>query len=203
MMGSNMQPQYIIAEKIPPQIGGLRYDDIWPTAEHRFATVLAADVVGYTRLMSIDEAGTHARYKSRRRELIEPKIAELDARVVKSTGDGVLVEFRNALDAVRCAIQVQQHMAERNRGEPDDHRIVFRIGLSYGRIIVEPDDIYGDEVNIAARLQAVAPPGGIAMSAKVADLIPDTLRLQLEDLGPQQLRNMGRAVHTYVYRLPH
>jgi len=198
-----MQTQHTIMARSPLKFTRTRHGEACPMAERRLAAVMAVDMVGYTRLMGVDEGRTYARYKSHRRELIDPKIAELGARVVKSTGDGVLAEFRSALDAVRCAIQLQQNMAERNQGEPDENRIVFRIGLSYGRIIAEAADIYGDEVNIAARLQEVAPPGGIAMSDKVAELIQGALCLQLDDLGVQPLRNMARSIHVYLYRQPH
>lgn len=173
-----------------------------PPAQHRVAAVLAIDTVGYTRLMGLDEARTHARYKSHRRELIDIEVAEHCGRIVKSTGDGVLAEFASARDAVLCAVDIQGAMAHRNAGEPRDQRIAFRIGLSHGRIIVESDDIYGDEVNVAARLQAVAPPGGIAMSAKVVELTHYGVRLPLEDLGALQLRNMDRAIHVFRYHGP-
>ena len=173
-----------------------------PPAQYRVAAVLAIDVVGYTRLMGLDEARTHARYKAHRRELIDIEVAEHRGRIVKSTGDGVLAEFAGAREAVLCAVDIQGAMAHRNAGEPRDQRIAFRIGLSHGRIIVESDDIYGDEVNVAARLQALAPPGGIAMSAKVVELTHHSLRLPLEDLGAQQLRNMDRAVHIFRYHGP-
>lgn len=202
-MGLDMQTQHTIMAREPLKSDGTRNDETWPFSERRLAAVMVADVVGYTRLMGVDESRTYARYKAHRRELIDPKIAELGARVVKSTGDGVLAEFQSPLDAVRCAIHVQQNMVERNQAEPPDHRIVFRIGLSYGTIIAEAADIYGDEVNIAARLQAIAPPGGIAMSDRVVDLVQEALCLQLDDLGVQPLRNMARSVHVYTYRQPH
>lgn len=164
--------------------------------EQRWGAMLMVDVVGSTRLMGLDEAGTYSRYKSLRRELIDPKIAEHHVRFVKSTGDGILAEFCSALDAVRCAVHIQQDMVRRSDVEPSN-RIVFRIGLSCGRIIADHEDIYGYEVNMAARLQALAPPGGIAMSSRVAALIHRRLQLQLDDLGLQKLRNMGRAVHVY------
>jgi adenylate cyclase len=148
----------------------------------------------------LNEERTYFRYKSHRHELIDPKITEHRARFVKSTGDGILAEFGTVLDAARCAVQVQQSMAERCKGEASDHRIVFRIGLSCGRIIADPEDIYGHEVNVAARLQTVAPPGGIAMSREVAELIRSALHLPLEDLGMQKLRNMCHAVHVFQYR---
>jgi adenylate cyclase len=145
----------------------------------------------------LNEERTYFRYKSHRHELIDPKIAEHRARFVKSTGDGILAEFSTAVDAARCAIQVQQSMAERCKDEANDHRIIFRIGLSCGRIIADPEDIYGHEVNVAARLQTIAPPGGIAMSAQVAETIRSTFHLPLEDLGLQQFRNMFRSVHVF------
>ena len=168
--------------------------------ERRWGAVLAADVVEYSRLTSLNEERTYFRYKSHRHELIDPKIVEHRARFVKSTGDGILAEFSTAVDAARCAIQVQQSMAERCKDEANDHRIIFRIGLSCGRIIADPEDIYGHEVNVAARLQTIAPPGGIAMSAQVAETIRSTFHLPLEDLGMQQFRNMFRSVHVFQCR---
>ena len=173
-----------------------------PPAQYRVAAVLAIDMVGYTRLMGLDEARTHAGYKSHRRELIDVKVAQHRGRIVKSTGDGALAEFASARDAVLCAVEVQRAMADRTAGEPRDRRIAFRIGLSHGRIIVESDDIYGDEVNIAARLQALAPAGGIAMSAQVVELAGRSLSVQLEDLGTQRLRNMDRMIHIFRYHGP-
>jgi adenylate cyclase len=164
------------------------------------AAVLAADVVGYTHLMCSDEALTYESYKSHRRELIDPMVASHGARVIKSTGDGFLAEFPSASAAVRCALLMQLSMAERNRDVSADRRIVFRIGLSYGRIIAETNDIYGEEVNIAARLQGLALPGGLAMSGKLVEIIQIALNLRLEDLGLQGLKNMDRPVHTYRYR---
>lgn len=174
-------------------------DDISLFVEQRWGAMLTVDVVGSTHLMSIDEAGTYSLYKSLRRDLIDPKITEHHARFVKSTGDGILAEFRSALDAVRCAVHIQQNMVLRSKAEPNNG-IVFRIGLSCGRIIADHEDIYGYEVNMAARLQALAPPGGIAMSSRVAELIHRRLSLQLDDLGVQTLRNMGRAVHVFQCR---
>ena len=127
----------------------------------RLAAILAADVVGYSRLMAADEAGTHARLKALRQELIEPAIAAHHGRIVKLMGDGALVEFASVVDAVQCAVEIQRGVAERNAGVPDDQRIEFRIGINLGDVIVEGDDIYGDGVNIAARLEGLAEPGGI------------------------------------------
>jgi adenylate cyclase len=168
--------------------------------ERRWGAFLAADVVEYSRLTSINEERTYFLYKSHRRELIDPKISEHNARFVKSTGDGILAEFATALDATRCAIQVQQSMVERCKDDASDCRIVFRIGLSCGMIIADPEDIYGHEVNVAARLQTIAPPGGIAMSSEFATLVRDMLPLQLDDLGMREFRNMCRAVHVFQYR---
>ena len=130
------------------------------TATRRLAAILAADVAGYSRLMGADEEGTLERLKALRRELIDPKIAEHHGRIVKTTGDGLLVEFASVVDAVRCAVEVQQAMAERNTGVAADSRIEFRIGINLGDVIVEDDDIFGDGVNIAARLEALAEPAG-------------------------------------------
>ena len=132
--------------------------------ERRLAAILAADVAGYSRLMGNDEEGTLTALKSCRRELIDPKLAEHRGRIVKTTGDGVLVEFASAVDAVRCAMEIQRGMAERNADIPDDRRVVFRIGINVGDIIIDEDDIYGDGVNIAARLELLASPGEICLS---------------------------------------
>jgi len=193
-----MQPQFVVASRALP------FSKICPGEEvlvgHRLAAVVAMDIVGYARLMSLDESGTYVRYKLLRRELIDPILTEFGVGVVKSTGDGVLAELRTALNAVRCAVEIQQCMAARNRGEPENRRVVFRIGLSYGRIIVEPTDMYGDEVNIAARLQSVAPPGGIALTGQVAASIQGQLSLHLDDAGMKRLHNIERPIQVYVYR---
>jgi class 3 adenylate cyclase len=191
--------QFSMASK-PPNITGAAGGSMSRPMERRWGAVLAADVVEYSRLTSLNEEKTYFLYKSHRYELIDPKIIEHGARFVKSTGDGILAEFATVLDAARCAVQVQQSMLERCKDEPNDHRIVFRIGLSCGRIIADPEDIYGHEVNVAARLQTVAPPGGIAMSSNFARLIRKTLPLQLDDLGLQHFRNMSRAVHVFQCR---
>jgi class 3 adenylate cyclase len=143
--------------------------------ERRLAAILAADVAGYSRLMGQDEAGTLARLRTHRRELIDPKIAEHKGRIVKITGDGILVEFPSVVEAVACAVAVQRGMAERNAGTPEDQRIVFRVGVNLGDVIVEGDDLYGDGVNIAARVEALADAGGVFVSNTVRDHVRDRL----------------------------
>src|SRR5262249_27080119 len=135
--------------------------------ERRLAAILAADVAGYSRLMGADEEGTLARLKAHRRELIDAKIAEHRGRIVKTTGDGILIEFPSVVDAVRCAAEVQHGMAERNATVSDEKQIKFRVGINLGDIIIDGDDIYGDGVNIAARLEGMAEPGGICISRTV------------------------------------
>jgi adenylate cyclase len=139
------------------------------TASRRLAAILAADVAGYSRLMGADEEGTHERLKALRREFLDPKIAEHHGRIVKNTGDGMLVEFASVVDAVRCAVAVQQAMPERNAGVAPGSRIELRIGINLGDVIVEPDDIYGDGVNIAARVEALSDAGGVFVSHTVHD----------------------------------
>src|SRR5690242_3682707 len=133
----------------------------------RLTAILAADVAGYSRLMGADEEGTHERLKTHLRELVDPKITEHHGRVVKNTGDGFLAEFPSVVEAVRCAVEVQRGMADRNANTPDHGRITFRIGINLGDVIAEPDDIYGDGVNVAVRLEALAEPGGICVSRTV------------------------------------
>jgi adenylate cyclase len=152
------------------------------------AAILAADVVGYSRLMGADEAGTLTRLKTHRRELIDPAIAARGGRMVKLMGDGALVEFASAVAAVECAVEIQRAMALRNTGEPEARRIAFRIGINTGDVIVEGDDIYGDGVNVAARLEGLAEPGGVCISAKVHDEVRDRLELGFEDLGEQAVK---------------
>jgi adenylate cyclase len=155
--------------------------------DRRLAAIFAADVVGYSRLMGRDEEGTHAAYKSVRRLLFDPKIDQHHGRIVKSTGDGALVEFASAVDAVRCAIEIQRGMATHNNDIPNDHRIEFRIGINVGDIIIDEADIYGDGVNIATRLEALAAPGGICLSDNAYQQIKGTLTLEVSDMGEQQL----------------
>ena len=168
--------------------------------ERRLAAILAADVAGYSRLMGEDESGTLARLRAHRRELIDPKIAEHKGRIVKTTGDGILIEFPSVVEAVACAAAVQRGMAERNSGTPEDQRIVFRVGVNLGDIIVEGDDIHGDGVNVAARLEGIAEPGGICVSGTVRDHIGDRLDLALDDMGDQRLKNIARPVRVYRVR---
>jgi adenylate cyclase len=152
-------------------------------ASRRLAAILAADVAGYSRLMGADEEGTHERLKALRHELLDPKIAEHRGRIVKTTGDGMLVEFASVVDAVRCAVAVQQAMPARNTGAAADNRIELRIGINLGDVIVEPDDLYGDGVNIAARIEALADAGGVFVSNTVHDHVRDRLPYSFEDLG--------------------
>jgi TolB-like protein/class 3 adenylate cyclase/Tfp pilus assembly protein PilF len=170
------------------------------TATRRLAAILAADVAGYSRLMGADEEGTHERLMAHRRELVEPKIGEHKGRIVKTTGDGMLAEFPSVVDAVRCAAQLQHAMIDREAGIPDDRRIRFRIGINLGDVIVEDDDIFGDGVNVAARLEALAEPGGLCISRMVRDQIRDRLPYAFEDLGEQSVKNIARPVRVYALR---
>jgi TolB-like protein/class 3 adenylate cyclase len=163
----------------------------------RLAAILCADVVGYSRLMGADEVGTLARLNRHRDELIDPAIAHHRGRIVKTTGDGLLLEFASVVDAVQCAVQIQRAMAERNAGVAEDQRIEFRIGVNLGDIIVEGDDIFSDGVNVAARLEGLADPGGICIQRSVRDQIRDRLPLILEDMGEQQVKNIARAVRVF------
>ena len=169
--------------------------------ERRLAAILAADVAGYSRLMGIDEEGTLAALKTLRRELIGPKIAEHRGRIVKTTGDGALVEFASAVDAVRCAMEIQRALAERNAAIPEDRRIEFRIGINVGDIIVDENDIYGDGVNIAARVETLASPGAICISDNAYQQIKGKLTLEVSDAGEQRLKNIAQPVRVYGVRL--
>ena len=163
----------------------------------RLAAIVSFDVAGYSRLMGADESGTLAALKSHRRELVDPKIAEHVGRIVKTTGDGLLVEFSSVVDAVRCAVEVQRAMAERNVGVPAAKRLEFRIGINVGDIIIDGDDIFGDGVNVAARLEGLAEPGGICVSRVVRDQVLDKLGFSFEDLGPKEVKNIVRPVEVY------
>jgi TolB-like protein/Flp pilus assembly protein TadD len=165
--------------------------------ERRLAAILAVDVAGYSRLMGADEEGTHERLKAHFAELVHPKVAEHRGRVVKNTGDGLLSEFPSVVDAVRCALEVQREMIARNAATPAGHRIEFRMGINVGDIIIEASDIFGDGVNIAARLEALAEPGGICLSAAAHEQVRDRLDLAFDDLGEQQVKNIARPVRTY------
>jgi len=168
--------------------------------QRRLAAILAADAVGYSRLIGADEEGTLAALKAHRLELIDPKVERHHGRIVKTTGDGALIEFASVVDAVRCAIDVQRGMAERNTGVPSDERIEFRIGINVGDIVIDGDDILGDGVNIAARLEGLAEPGGVLVSRAVRDQVRDRLDLVLEDLGEHELKNIARPVRVYRVR---
>jgi TolB-like protein/class 3 adenylate cyclase len=170
------------------------------TATRRLAAILTADVVGYSRLMGADEEGTHERLKAHLAELVDPKIGEHHGRVVKNTGDGVLAEFPSIVDAVRCAAEVQRGMLDREPGVPSERRIRLCIGINLGDVIADADDIFGDGVNVAARLEALAEPGGICVSGVVHDQIRDKLPYPLEDRGEQNVKNIARAVRVYALR---
>jgi class 3 adenylate cyclase len=166
-------------------------------SQTRLAAILAADVAGYSRLMGADEEGTLERLKAPRGELFDPKIAEHKGRIVKTTGDGLLVEFASVVDAVSCAVAVQQAMPERHSGIATDSRIELRIGINLGDVIVEGDDLYGDGVNIAARIEALADAGGVFISNTVHDQVRDRLPFVFEDLGEQQVKNIARPLRVY------
>ena len=170
------------------------------TATRRLAAILAADAAGYSRLMGADEEGTHARLKAHFRELVDPKINEYRGRIVKNTGDGMLAEFSSVVDAVRCAVEVQRGMVDREPEVREEKRIGFRIGVNLGDVIVEPQDIFGDGVNIAARLEGLAKPGGICISRVVRDQIRDKLPYAFEDMGEQSVKNIARPVRVYELR---
>jgi len=163
----------------------------------RLAAILAADVAGYSRLMGADEEGTLERLKALRRELVDPKIAEHNGRIVKTTGDGLLVEFASVVDAVRCAVEMQRAMAEQNIGVATDNRIEFRIGINLGDVIVEGDDLYGDGVNIAARLEGTAEPGGICISDDAFRQVRGKVEAEFADQGEQSLKNITRPLRVY------
>ena len=168
--------------------------------ERRLAAILAVDVAGYSRLMGADEEGTLAALRAVRRELGDPKIAEHRGRIVKTTGDGLLAEFASVVDAVRCAVEVQREMAARNAAVPPERRIEFRMGINLGDIIIEDADIFGDGVNIAARLEALAEPGGICLSAAAHEQVRDRLDLAYDDLGERQVKNITRPVRVFAVR---
>ena len=172
-----------------------------PHVERRLAAILAADVAGYSRLMGADEEGTHAALKVYRHEIIDPKIAEHRGRIVRIIGDGLLVEFASVIAAVRWAVEVQRAMGERNAGLPQEKRIEFRMGINAGDIIIDGTDIWGDGVNVAARLETLAEPGGICVSSRVQEDVHGSLEIAFEDIGEQQLKNIVRPVRVYRVRL--
>src|SRR6195952_2273103 len=165
--------------------------------QRRLAAILAADVVGYSRLMGADEIGTITSLKSHRRQLVDLGIAEHRGRIVKTTGDGMLVEFASVVDAVSCAVHIQRSMVRRNVTVPEDKRIIFRIGINVGDIIIDGDDIYGDGVNIAARLETLCEPGGVCISRAANEQVRDKLSIAFADLGEQAVKNIARAVGVF------
>jgi len=168
--------------------------------QRRLAAIVAADVVGYSRLMGRDESGTLARLRKNRTEHLDPVVAKYGGRLVKLTGDGALMEFGSAVDALSASIEFQQAIAEANRDQPADTGLVFRMGLHLGDLIVDGDDLYGDGVNVAARLEAEAPPGGIVISGAVHDATSGRLKAAFEDLGRLALKNIERPVQAYAVR---
>jgi class 3 adenylate cyclase len=171
-----------------------------PAMERRLAAIMSADVANYSRLMGEDEEGTYVALKNHRESLIDPTIGARRGRVVKSTGDGLLVEFASVTDAVQCAASIQQGIAARNRGLRSDRRLEFRIGVNLAEIIVEPDDIYGDGVNIADRLQSLSPVGGVCVSQAVHDQICGKLPFGFDDLGEQRVKNIARPIRAFSVR---
>ena len=163
----------------------------------RLAAILAADVVGFSRLMEADEAATMAALKLRRRDVLDPLVARHQGRVFKTTGDGVLVEFASAVNAVQCAVDLQRGMAAANEGQPEDRQIILRIGVNLGDVMVESGDLYGDGVNIAARLEGIAEPGGILVSGTAHDHIGSKVKVSFEDIGTQTLKNIAQPVRAY------
>src|ERR1051325_8461228 len=168
--------------------------------ERRLAAILAADIAGYAPLSGADEEGTLNRIRSIRAEVIDPAIATHRGRLVKTTGDGLLVEFTSVIEALRCAIEIQCWRADRNGGDPPDQRLEYRIGIHQGDVVVEDGDIFGDGVNLAARLEALADPGGICVSSRVQEDAAGRLDLAFDDLGEQQLKNIARPVRAFRIR---
>src|SRR5437868_14144712 len=166
--------------------------------ERKLAAVLVADVAGYSRLMELDEEGTHQRLNALQRELFRAQIAQHHGKIIKNTGDGALVEFASVVDAIRCAVEIQRHMRERNAEFAVDRRIEFRIGVNLGDVIVEPNDIYGDGVNVAARLEGLADPGGLCISHTAYDQVRDKIPYLFVDRGEQMVKNITRPVRVYA-----
>src|SRR6266481_9931456 len=169
--------------------------------ERRLAAIVAADVVGYSRLMGADEEGTHECFKAHLREVFDPKIREHHGRIVKTTGDGVLAEFASVVDAVRCAAEIQRTMASRDLDLAEERRLRFRIGVNLGDVIADRGDIYGDGVNIAVRLEGLAAPCSICVSGTVRDHIGNRLPYAFQDMGEQSVKNIARPVRVYALRL--
>src|SRR3989449_4713216 len=183
---STMEPQGSETSAMEPRGG-----------ERRLSAILAADMVGYSRLMEADETGTLARLRTHRLELIDPAIAKNKGRIIKTTGDGMLVEFQSVADAVECAAEIQRRMSRRNTDVSPARWIQYRIGINLGDVIVEDGDIFGDGVNVAARLQELAAPGGIGVSAAVRDQVGDRLDVAFEDLGEQSVKNILRPIRIF------
>src|SRR5215468_5464441 len=171
------------------------------SAPRKLAAILAADVAGYSRLTGLDEEGTLKRLRKLRRELINPAVTLHRGRVVKTTGDGILIEFPSVVDTVRCAMDVQRGMDGRNADVPTEQRIEFRVGINVGDVVVEGEDLLGDGVNVAARLEGIAEPGGICISEAAYQHVRDKLDVNFEDMGEQQLKNIARPVRIYRLRL--
>src|ERR1700676_656943 len=169
--------------------------------ERRLTAILAADVAGYSRLTGKDEEGTHTRLREHLRVLIDPKISEHRGRIVKNTGDGMLVEFGSVVECLRCAIEIQRGMNERNIKEPQENRIELRIGINVGDVILDGGDIFGDGVNVAARLEGIAEPGGICISDDTHRQVRDKIDIAFEDAGEQQFKNIARPVRVHRVRL--
>ncbi len=170
-------------------------------AERRLAAILAGDIAGYSRLMGADETGTLDRLKAHRRELVDPSVAAHKGRIVKTTGDGILIEFPSVVEAVECAVAIQRGMGERNKDVPPDRRIEFRVGVNLGDIILEDGDIFGDGVNIAARLENLAEPGGVLVSRTVFTQVRDKLPYHFDDMGEHTLKNIARPLNVYRVRV--
>ena len=164
----------------------------------RLTTIVAADVAGYSRLTAADEDGTLAALRAHRTELIDPKVAEYRGRIANTAGDSILIEFPSVADAVRCAVDIQRGIAARNADVPKDRRISFRMGINLGEVVQQDDDLLGDGVNVAARLEAIAPPGGVCVSEVVKQALGHHAGIQFEDLGPQRLKNIAKSVHAYL-----
>jgi adenylate cyclase len=170
---------------------------VQPRVERKLVSVVVPDVVGYSHLMELDEEGTHARLNAFQRDLLKPKISEHHGRIIKDTGDGALLEFASVVDAVRCAVEIQREMIDRNADFPVDRRIVFRFGINLGDVIVEPNDIHGDGVNVAARLEGLAEPGGVCISGTAHDQVRDRLPYVFTEKGEQTVKNISRPVRVY------
>jgi adenylate cyclase len=183
------------------EIGILRYSLTAERVERRLTAVLAADVAGYSRLMGTDEEGTLARLKAVRKALVDPTITAHRGRIVKTTGDGMLVEFASAVDAVRGAVEVQGGMAEQNASVPQDQRIEFRIGIHVGDIIIDENDIFGDGVNIAARLEGLAEPGGLCISDDAQRQVRGKVDVAFENMGSQTLKNITEPIRVWRVQL--